>query len=223
MLMFSQGLLWIVVLFLAVAVLALTRQVGVLHERIAPVGALAMGREPQPGEAAPKVAARTLGSAVLNVGGALLPGTMQLLFFVSPTCPVCKNLLPTAKAFAETESLDLVLVGDGDVAELRKLATRFGISYERFVNSTEVGRAFQVGKLPYAVLISELGIIVAHGLVNTREHLESLVIAHETEKHSPQRYLNARRTRRQETPSDASSSSRDALDPRGETVNPTVK
>ena len=131
MLMFSQGLLWIVVLFLAVAVLALTRQVGVLHERIAPVGALAMGREPQPGEAAPKVAARTLGSAVLNVGGALLPGTMQLLFFVSPTCPVCKNLLPTAKAFAETESLDLVLVGDGDVAELRKLATRFGISYER--------------------------------------------------------------------------------------------
>jgi len=199
MLIFSQGLLWIVVLLLAVAVLALTRQVGVLHERIAPVGALVMGRGPQPGEAAPKVAARTLGSAVLNIGGVLPAGTMQLLFFVAPTCPVCKTLLATAKAFAETESLDLVLVGDGDAAEHRKMATRFGVPYERFVNSTEVGRAFQVGKLPYAVLISEFGIIVAHGLVNTREHLESLVVAHETGMHSLQQYLNARKTRQQVT------------------------
>jgi methylamine dehydrogenase accessory protein MauD len=203
-------LLWIVVLLLAVAVLALTRQVGVLHERIAPVGALVVGRGPQPGEAAPKVAAPTLGSAVLNIGGPLPAGTLQLLFFVSPTCPVCKTLLPTAKTFAETESLDLVLVGDGDTAEHRKMATRFGIPYERFINSTEVGRAFQVGKLPYAVLISELGIIVAHGLVNTREHLESLVVAHETGLHTLQQYLNTRRTRRQgagdvdqETPKEA--------------------
>jgi methylamine dehydrogenase accessory protein MauD len=180
MLIFSQGLLWVVVLLLAVAVLALTRQLGVLHERIAPVGALVMGRGPQPGEAAPKIAARTLGSGVLNIGATLPAGTTQLLFFVSPTCPVCKTLLPTAKAFAATESLDLVLVGDGDGAELLKMATGFDIPHERFVNSTEVGRAFQVGKLPYAVLISELGIIVAHGLVNTREHLESLVVAHET-------------------------------------------
>jgi len=197
MLIFSQGLLWIVVLLLAVAMLALVRQLGVLHERIAPVGALALGRGPQPGEAAPKVAARTLGSAVLNIGEALPDGTMQLLLFVAPTCPVCKTLLPTAKAFAETESLDLVLVGDGDAAEHRRMATRFGIPYERFVNSTEVGRAFQVGKLPYAVLISELGIIVAHGLVNTREHLESLVVAHQTGLHSMQQYLNARKTRAQ--------------------------
>ena len=210
MLIFSQGLLWIVVFLLAVAVLALTRQVGVLHERIAPAGALVMGRGPQPGEAAPKVAAPTLGSTVLNIGGALPAGTLQLLFFVSPTCPVCKTLLPTAKTFAATESLDLVLVGDADAAEQRKMATRFGIPYERFVNSTEVGRAFQVGKLPYAVRISELGIIVAHGLVNTREHLESLVVAHETGLHSMQQYLNTRKTHRQgagnvdqETPKEA--------------------
>jgi methylamine dehydrogenase accessory protein MauD len=199
MLIFSQSLLWIVVLLLAVTVLALVRQLGLLHERIAPAGALALGRGPQPGEAAPKVAARTLGSTVLNIGGALPGRAMQLLLFVAPTCPMCKTLLPTAKAFAETESLDLVLVGDGDPAEHRKMATRFGIPYERFVNSTEVGRAFQVGKLPYAVLISELGIIVAHGLVNTREHLESLVVAHESGLHSLQQYLNARKTGPQST------------------------
>jgi hypothetical protein len=60
------------------------------------------------------------------------------------------------------------------------------------------------------VLISELGIIVAQGLVNTREHLESLVVAHETGLHSMQQYLNTRKTRRQgagnvdqETPKEA--------------------
>lgn len=197
MLIVSQALLWVVVLLLSVAVLALARQVGVLHERIAPVGALALGRGPQPGEAAPKIAARTLGDAVLNIGSPLAPGAMQLLFFVAPTCPVCKNLLPTAKAFAETEALDLILVGDGDADEHRKMAARFSVPYERFINSSEVGRAFHVGKLPHAVLISELGIIVAQGLVNTREHLESLMVAHETGMRSVQDYLEARRSRRE--------------------------
>ena len=107
MLIVSQALLWIVVLLLGVAVLALARQVGVLHERIAPVGALTMGRGPQPGEAAPKIAAPTLGDAVVNIGGALAPGAMQLLFFVAPTCPVCKKLLPTAHAFADAFLLGL--------------------------------------------------------------------------------------------------------------------
>ena len=198
MLLASQAMLWIIVLLLAVAVLALARQVGVLHERIAPVGALAIGRGPQPGEAAPKIAARTLADGSLNIGGPLRAGGMQLLFFVAPTCPVCKNLLPTAKAFAQTEGLDLVLVGDGDAGEHRAMADRFGIAHDAFVNAPEVGRAYQVGKLPHAVLISELGIIVAQGLVNTREHLESLVVAHETGLRSVQEYLNARKSRRQD-------------------------
>lgn len=188
----SQILLWIVVLLLAVAVLALARQVGILHERIAPVGALTIGRGPQPGEAAPRLAAATLADSVIDIGGALPAGTMQLLFFVAPTCPVCKTLLPTARAFAENEGFELVLVGDGDPDEHRKMARRFGIPLERFVVSAEVGRAFHVGKLPYAVLTSELGIVVAQGLVNTREHLESLVVAHESGLRSVQEYSAVR-------------------------------
>lgn len=197
MLLVSQALLWIIVLLLAVAVLALARQVGVLHERIAPVGALAMGRGPQPGEAAPRISERTLADTNLDIGGPLPAGTLQLLFFVAPTCPVCKNLLPTAKAFAQAEALDLVFVGDGDAQEHRQMAMRFDIPLDRFVNSAAIGRAFQVGKLPHAVLISELGIVVAQGLVNTREHFESLVVAHETGLRSVQEYLSARKSRRQ--------------------------
>jgi len=192
-LVISQALLWTVVLLLAAAVLALARQLGVLHERIAPIGALTTSRGPQPGEAAPKLSARTLADTTLSIGNPLPSGTMQLLFFVAPTCPICKTLLPTAQAFAENEGLELVLIGDGDLDEHRRMAARFGISESRFIVDSEIGRAFHVGKLPHAVLISELGLVVAQGLVNTREHLESLVVAHETGLRSVQQYLRARK------------------------------
>jgi methylamine dehydrogenase accessory protein MauD len=190
MLLVSQALLWTLLLVLVVAVLALARQVGVLHERIAPVGALAIARGPQPGEAAPKVSARTLAEGTVDIGAPLPPGHLQLLLFVSPSCPVCKQLLPTAKMFAATESLDLVVVGDGEQGSHRKMAARYELPLDRFINSAAVGRAFQVGKLPHAVLISDLGIIVAQGLVNTREHLESLIEVHQTGLRSVQEYLN---------------------------------
>lgn len=192
MLLVSQVMLWVAVIALAVAVLALARQVGVLHERIAPVGALALGRGPQTGEAAPRLSVRTLAGGSVEIGGALPDAALRLLFFVSPTCPICKSLLPTVKAFAESEKLDLLLVGDGDLDQQRQMAQRFGVAPERFADAPEAGRAFQVAKLPYAVLVNAMGVIAAQGLVNSREHLESLVTAHELGLRSVQEYLAGR-------------------------------
>lgn len=192
MLLVSQVMLWVAVIALAVAVLALARQVGVLHERIAPVGALALGRGPQTGESAPRLTVRTLAGGTVEIGGPLPEGPLRLLFFVSPTCPICKSLLPTVKAFAQSEHLDLLLLGDGDAEQQRQMVERHAIELERFANAPEVGRAFQVAKLPYAVLVSTAGIIAAQGLVNSREHLESLVTAHELGLRSVQEYLARR-------------------------------
>lgn len=192
MLLISQMMLWLAVIALAVTVLALARQVGVLHERIAPVGALALGRGPQTGESAPRLTVQTLAGGAVEIGGPLPDGPLRLLFFVSPTCPICKSLLPIVKAFAQSEHLDLLLVGDGDPEEQRQMAQRHAIELERFVNAPEVGRAFQVAKLPYAVLVSAAGIIAAQGLVNSREHLESLITAHELGLRSVQEYLARR-------------------------------
>ena len=52
-LVISQIVLWIVVVILAVTVLALARQIGVLHERIAPMGALTIDKGPRVGDLAP--------------------------------------------------------------------------------------------------------------------------------------------------------------------------
>jgi len=59
------------------------------------------------------------------------------------------------------------------------------------VLSADVGMTYKVGKLPYAVLIDEAGVIRAKGLINTREHLESLVEAKRMGVPSIQQYLKA--------------------------------
>jgi methylamine dehydrogenase accessory protein MauD len=69
----------------------------------------------------------------------------------------------------------------------------FRLEHLPYVNSPQVAMAFQVGKLPYAVLIDAQGVIRAKGLVNNREHLESLIVAEETGFGTIQAYLAAQR------------------------------
>jgi methylamine dehydrogenase accessory protein MauD len=186
----SQVLLWVLVLGLLVVVLALARQIGLLHERIAPVGALAIAGGPEVGQPAPTMTLETLEGASLRLTAPSEGGRMIL--FVSSDCPVCKRLIPLAKSVAKAERLDLVFAGDGPAADLRSLVARHGLEAYPFVNSRDLGMAFQVAKLPYAVLLDEAGRIAAKGLVNTREHLESLVTAKTVGFASIQSYLAAR-------------------------------
>jgi methylamine dehydrogenase accessory protein MauD len=57
------------------------------------------------------------------------------------------------------------------------------------LNAPEVGQVYKVGKIPYAVLIDPEGVIRAKGLVNNREHLESLMEAYRLGMASIQEYL----------------------------------
>jgi methylamine dehydrogenase accessory protein MauD len=58
-----------------------------------------------------------------------------------------------------------------------------------YIVSLELGMKFEVGKLPYAVLIDSEGVLRSKGLVNSREHLESLVLAMQSGYESIQDYL----------------------------------
>lgn len=185
----SQILLWIGLIGLALVVAALARQIGVLHERIAPVGALKVDSGPAVGDKAPVLTLPTLGGAFAHIGQPLEEGNAQLLMFVSPDCPVCKKLIPLVKSFGKNERLDVLYIGDGAAETQRQFIDRHEIEARGFVNSPEVGMRFGVGKLPYAVLIDDAGTVVAAGLVNSREHLESLVVAKQMRVPSVQAYL----------------------------------
>jgi methylamine dehydrogenase accessory protein MauD len=147
---------------------------------------------PEVGELAPALSVRSIANQAIQIGGPSATGRSTLLMFVSPTCPVCKKLLPIAKSFSNGENLQVVLVGDGDADEQQRMIRKEGLEALPYLAGPQVGMAFQVGKLPYAVLIDREGVIRAKGLVNSREHLESLIVAEETGYGSIQAYLKAR-------------------------------
>lgn len=185
----SNAVLWVVVLALLVAVFALARQVGILYERVAPMGALMIDSGPAVGEAAPRFDLPSLGGGSISVGAAAEHS--QLLFFLSPTCPVCKKLLPILKSIAVAESswLRIVFASDGEQDEHAAFRNRAGIEAFPYLLSSELGMAFRVGKLPYAVLLDEAGRVRAKGLVNSREQLESLFTAKEMNVASVQEFV----------------------------------
>jgi len=178
-LLVSNVLLWIAVLVLAAVVLALVRQIGVLHERLRPACSAS--------EPAPVVEATDLAGVAHAVGAAAIDGRDTLLFFLSPTCPVCKALLPVLASLAR-DGLRVLLASDGprDEHEAFVLRERIALPY---LLSAPLGIAYRVGKLPWAVLIDAGGIVRAQGLVNTREHLESLLEAKAQGVASIQEYL----------------------------------
>lgn len=172
----SVVVLWIVVLCLLAVVLALTRQLGVLHERIAPVGALMLNRGLAVGELAPTIDVVDLHGANVRVGAPRTDGKSTLLLFVSPTCPVCKALLPIVKSSGRDERdwLDIILASDGSIDEHRDYIRANGLGGIPYVLSAPLGMTFQVSRLPFAALLDEAGVLRARGLINSREHLESL-------------------------------------------------
>lgn len=173
----SNLLLWLVVIILGALVAALTRQVGVLHERINPVGAMMPTQSLSVGQPAPKHQLLTLQGDSISIGDPADQKT--LLFFLSPTCPVCDTLLPTILRVAREARppLRVILASDGDEAEHRRFMEQHALGSVPYALSATLGISFQVAKLPYAVLIDETGTLRAMGLVNTREHVESLLEA----------------------------------------------
>ena len=88
MLVISNILLWVLVVALSLVVLALARQVGILHERVAPAGALQPTEGPKVGELTKAMALTSLDGRPVTVGGASDSGQSTFVLFISPTCPV---------------------------------------------------------------------------------------------------------------------------------------
>jgi methylamine dehydrogenase accessory protein MauD len=185
----SLVILWVLVLGLAVCVIALSRQIGILYERVAPMGALMIDGGPVVGERAAVIEVRDWEGRGLRLGAPTAKST--LLFFVSPGCPVCKKLLPIVKSVArrENEWLEVVLGSDGPRAEHETFRARFGLEQFTYVLSTELGTSYRISKLPYCVLLDASGTTRAKGLVNSREQFESLFSAYEMKTASVQAHL----------------------------------
>jgi methylamine dehydrogenase accessory protein MauD len=164
--------LWVLVTVLAVLVVALVRQVGTLHLRMGPRGALELDEEGPPlGEAPEPMAATDLDGRPVSIGG---PGPGQLVLFVSPGCPICREVLPGVPAAARAGRLEPLVVTDTDEVEEMAAYARDGFAAP-VVARPGVGDRYGVPGTPYAVVFDTTGVVQAKGTVNNLEQIEGLV------------------------------------------------
>ena len=191
-LIISNIILWVIVIALTILLFAVTRQVGILHERVAPAGALQPTSGPKIGEITEEIKTTSLQGSSVILGGTQEEEKASLVLFISPTCPVCKELVPTAKSLAKAElnQIRLFFASDGeDLKQHKNYIHDLEIEDYPYLVSEALGMYYQVSKLPFAVLIDGNGILRSKGLVNTREHLESLIESMDTGIATVQEYV----------------------------------
>ena len=141
---------WFLLIAVCVVVVALARQVGVLHLRLGPLGALEIDDEVPPlGQTPPLLRARAADGSAVDLGG---PGGGRLVVFESSTCPVCEQVRPSVPAAAGAAGLVPQVVSD-----------------------PEAERAWAVPGVPFVVILDPVGVVRAKGTVNDLEQLEGLV------------------------------------------------
>ena len=166
----SYVVLWVLVAGLALLTLALARQVGTLHLRLGPRGALEIDHEGPPlGEAPEPLDLADLDGRTVSIGG---PGASQLVLFVSPDCPVCHEVLPSLPAAARAGGLAPLVVADLEPGDAHHLLDRVRAPVAPAPFAME---RYGVPGTPFAVVFDDMGVVRAKGTVNNLEQLEGLV------------------------------------------------
>jgi thiol-disulfide isomerase/thioredoxin len=145
--MASYVVLWVAVIILGFSVVALLRQVGVLHTRLRPLGVNPAGEGPVIGDVAPELAGRQWTVAALT-----------LIAFTSSRCPICRTLVPSLHVLERQYG--------GDVSLL---------VLEHGSATAATFAAFNVTSTPYLVAVDAAGVVQGAGVANSLEQVEVLL------------------------------------------------
>jgi methylamine dehydrogenase accessory protein MauD len=190
----SHLLLWVVVLVQAVLLLALARLVGQLMNRRFPAaGARVIDPGPEIGAVVDGWEGTDLVGRPVQVHFPRERGVF--LLYVSPHCTLCAALLPPAKRFfkeiaAEAEGMWAMVLGTRE-SQIR-YAQDNELTQHRVLTEDQLPSAWRLGGGPFGLWIGADGEVKAKGMVNNREHLESLREAARLGHPSLQSYLSAR-------------------------------
>lgn len=138
-------MLWLAVLVLTVVVIALLRQVGVLHARVKPVGVHFAGEGPERHAPAPGAASVDYSRSALT-----------LIVFTSPTCEICHELIPSLEAIRR------------EYNDIQFVQFEHGPDSPMFME-------FNVRSTPYVVTVDSDGIVQGRGVANSLEQVEVLI------------------------------------------------
>ena len=186
----SYVALWLLVVALTVVAVALARQIGTLHLRLGPRGALEVDDEgPALNEGRPPIQATDLDGRPVVIGGA---GDPQLLLFVSPGCHICEQVLPSIGAVARGARLAPLVLADLD-AEETALTFRDRRLHAPVVAGSNAFASYEIPGTPYVVVLDDKGVVRGKGTVNNLEQMEGLVETAATRMTADQATAHGRR------------------------------
>jgi hypothetical protein len=168
--------LWTVTVLLAiltavdsVVVIALIRQVGLLHLRIG-------GQDERPPPRGPQPGSRLALDPALGVAGDGPPPDLVLLGFVRPSCGSCTAALPafTAAAAGLAGNERALLVSDADEAGTRAYLAEHGVDLPLAVGP-HLLTANGIRAIPYAVVADGAGNVLAAEVALSTGQLEAVL------------------------------------------------
>jgi hypothetical protein len=142
----SYVMLWVTVAFLGLAVLAMLRQIGVLHARVRPMGVHFAGEGPERGKPAPLPSLFDYGARRLT-----------LITFTARDCVICAQIRPGIRALEQQYADVSVQI------------------VEHHPSTQATFKAFNVTSTPYVVTVGRDGIVRGRGVANSVEQVEVLI------------------------------------------------
>jgi methylamine dehydrogenase accessory protein MauD len=184
--------LWVIVLLLTVAVVALGRQIGLLHYRLPPSVARMGAPGPKVGERLDPLEENDLAGRPVTLGSER--GKQTLLVFMSSGCESCEEVAPAVRSIARSEQAvtDTIVVTreSGDSFDAGFFA-RHKLDELPVVSSQDLADELGVLTTPYALLVDQQGILRTKGIVNNLDQLVSLFNALDTGYPSMDAYMAA--------------------------------
>lgn len=151
----------------AVALIALSRQIGLLNTRVRPARALSIDESLASGDLI----------RLQQDPWALAHENADLIFlgFFSPTCSICATLIDSLQAIDRSSSADsVVLVTDASAEQARAYLEKRRCSLP-FISDTHAFTANRVEGAPFGIVIDRHLAVVASGVTNTLEQAEWLI------------------------------------------------
>jgi methylamine dehydrogenase accessory protein MauD len=174
----ATAIQFLILIGLALVVLSLARQVGILHERLSPAGMTRSKREVEPGQLVPMTTIPALSGASVE-----LTGQNTALLFVSAECPICKTVLPAFEDALPGTGYEPLWVADGlpgpsgEMPDYGRFAQDQLVDEDRMLVSQELGLSLGVRQIPALVLIGADGRLIARETLSGPRQVAALLSA----------------------------------------------
>ena len=166
---------WLALFAIGIIVLAALRQIGILHERVRPRGAMADEALP-PGTRLPLATMATADGRVVDLRGS--SDRYLIILVASTSCSLCAAAVEpfnaVARDYANQLSALIVLAASPTEAAPWIDAHRVRMPV---ANHPDAIALLGVPFTPFMLAVDEGGVVLASGLVNSAEQIESLAAA----------------------------------------------